>query len=68
MLLAKHYWYTGQYHRIWPLAERIAPVLEKAGVLPYARLIWQLVLIYDAWARTDPKRGLQVAEQALILS
>ena len=65
MLLGKHYWYTGQHPRIWPLAERVARALEQPGVHPYSRLVSYLLLVYDAWSRADPDRGRQATTQAL---
>ena len=65
MLLGKHYWYTGQHPRIWPLVEQVADELDKPGVISYSRLVWHLLLIYDAWCRDDPARGRRAAEAAL---
>lgn len=68
MLLAKHYWYTGQYERLRPLAARVAPPLSDARVLPYSRLVWQLFLQYDAWAHGDMARGLAAMDEGLALA
>jgi ATP/maltotriose-dependent transcriptional regulator MalT/DNA-binding SARP family transcriptional activator len=68
MLLGKHYWYTGQYERTWPLVGKVAGELAKPGVMPYGRLVWHLLLQYDAWARGDAMAGGNAATQALELA
>lgn len=68
MLLGKHYWYTGQYERAWPLVGKVAGELGKPGVMPYGQLVWHLLLQYDAWARGDALAGGHAATQALELA
>lgn len=65
MLLGKHFWYTGQHPRIWPLVGQVAAELDKPGVISYSRLVWHLLLVYDAWARDDLARGRQAVSAAL---
>ena len=68
MLLGKHYWYTGQYERAWPLAGKVAGELDKPELMPYSRLVWHLLLLYDAWSRGDAAAGRLAATQALELA
>jgi ATP/maltotriose-dependent transcriptional regulator MalT/DNA-binding SARP family transcriptional activator len=68
MLLAKHYWYSGQHERAWPLAGKVAGELDKPGLMPYARLVWHLLLQYDAWSRGDAPAGRLVGAQAVELA
>ena len=68
MLLAKHYWYTGQYVKIPSLRAQAALHLSDPGLLPYARLVWYLFLQYDCWARADLDEGRRVTAEALALS
>lgn len=65
MLLGKHFWYTGQHPRTWPLVAQVAAELDKPGVVSYTRLVWHLLLVYDAWARGDPARGRLAVQAAL---
>lgn len=68
MLLGKHYWYTGQHARAWPLVAQVAGELDKPGVVAYSRLVWQLLLVYDAWCRDDLARGRQTVHAALAIA
>jgi ATP/maltotriose-dependent transcriptional regulator MalT len=68
MLLAKHYWYTGQYFKIPPLRASAALHLNHPALQPYAKLVWYLFVQYDCWARADLDEGRQVTNKALLFA
>ncbi|HSW27656.1 MAG TPA: hypothetical protein VLJ62_33180, partial [Burkholderiaceae bacterium] len=65
MLLAKHYWYTGRFVLLRALRLRATPDLDDARIVPYSRLLWQLFVQYDCWARADTAGGRDAMRSAL---
>ena len=51
MLLSRHYYFTGQYNKIWPLRELLLPETKDARLSPYGTLAWHLCGMSDDWSR-----------------
>ncbi|MEM7252854.1 MAG: AAA family ATPase [Pseudomonadota bacterium] len=57
MLLAKHYYFRGEYQKIAPLAVLIRPLGELSELAPYAKQLWFITMLADAWTQGDYERA-----------
>jgi len=65
MMLSKHYYYTGQFGKIWPLRALLLTERESPALSPYGHLLWFLYSLPDCWSRGDFDEARRELEQAL---
>ncbi|MCH9673062.1 MAG: AAA family ATPase [Gammaproteobacteria bacterium] len=65
MVLTKHYYFTGQYDKISPLAALVAPATNDPQLTPYARQLWSLIALADAWTHGNYDRASAVYQTSM---
>ena len=68
MMLSKHYYYTGQYKKIWPLRALLLPERNDPRLSPYGALVWRLYSLPDCWSRGAFDEARKELDSALELS